>query len=273
MSDTYHPPTVESSPSSLSARSSPPDHNSPSSTAVSSSSTRAAPTPSSSSTLVPTPSAVIGGVALPSLDELPRPAPRDFSGLLAGGCRPPTGFGDRLANARNLRPNDAPAPSPARSSSSTYPYAGRDALFPTWGSNAYIEGEPLPGGYKKYAAIPGSYNSPYDSYGVTPGDRHLPSETTTMEEFEAKYGAAAVRAKAEKAAAAEASVKSKSEPPVAPFPAALEHKSVVPELPQGVSHSFRVSLPFTDIILDLRPVPLPWALQAHPRVRRAQGQT
>jgi hypothetical protein len=40
----------------------------------------------------------------------------------------------------------------------------------------------------KYGGVKGSYTSPFDSGGKTPGDIHLPSSSITVEAFEAKYG-------------------------------------------------------------------------------------
>jgi hypothetical protein len=273
MSPSYLPPSVETapnSPTSASAQAVNAPNTPPSNSVMSTSSTNVATTPSSPSTFVPTPLESIGGVASPSIDELLRPASREFS----GSRRAPTEFGSRLANARNLRPDEAPpAPAPRRAEpvpparSFNNPFPDRDGLFPFWGSNRYLKGTPLFPTERKYPV----YISPYDSGGVTPGNKHLPSDSMTMEEFEAKYGAAEVRAKAEaKAKAAEGKDKGKST--ATPFPSALADENVVPEAPQGVSISLHSSFSFTNTKLDSRSPPLPGPLQTHPRGGGVQGQ-
>jgi hypothetical protein len=104
---------------------------------------------------------------------------------------PSAEFGSRLANARNLRPNEAPPAPPSRSTAlvaegsttaeSPLMVVSRTALL---GELAF---KPVP----KYGGVKGSYTSPFDSGGKTPGDIHLPSSSTTAEEFEAKYGSGA----------------------------------------------------------------------------------
>jgi hypothetical protein len=105
--------------------------------------------------------------------------------------RPPVGFGARLADARNLRPDEAP-PAPAPRATATAPVADsgpsllQHTSFPFATDMAF---KPVP----KYGSVPGSYVSPYDGGGKIPGDQHLPASSTTVEEFEAKYGTDARR--------------------------------------------------------------------------------
>lgn len=113
---------------------------------------------------------------------------------------PSAEFGSRLANARNLRPDEAPpAPPPrptalvAEGSAADPPPLGAFRWTPLPGEIAF---KPIP----KYGGVKGSYTSPFDSGGRTPGDIHLPSSSTTVEEFEARYGSGASPARAAAAA-------------------------------------------------------------------------
>jgi hypothetical protein len=105
--------------------------------------------------------------------------------------RPLVGFGARLADARNLRPDEAPtAPAPRTTATASIDDSGPSLLWPT--PSPFATGmalKPVP----KYGGVPGSYVSPYDGGGKTPGDQHLPASSTTVEEFEAKYGTDARR--------------------------------------------------------------------------------
>jgi hypothetical protein len=106
--------------------------------------------------------------------------------------RPPVDFGARLANARNLLPGEAPPAPPPRQTSNTPIIAGSSslpqaALYP-FASNMNFK--PVP----KYGGVKGSYVSPFDSGGKTPGNKNLPASSTTVEEFETKYGSEARRA-------------------------------------------------------------------------------
>jgi hypothetical protein len=106
--------------------------------------------------------------------------------------RAPVDFGARLANARNMRPDEAPAaPRPRQIASVPITHGGPSlppAASPHFYSDLYVK--PVP----KYGGVKGSYVSPFDSGGKTPGEKHLPASSTTVEEFEAKYGSEARRA-------------------------------------------------------------------------------
>jgi hypothetical protein len=97
----------------------------------------------------------------------------------------------------------------------------------------------------KYGSVPGSYKSPYDGGGKTPGDQHLPASSTTVEEFEAIFGTDARRRDAATAedAASEGSVDSdQTVGPTQPSrtisfgmmpPVAIHDKRVAPAAPQA----------------------------------------
>jgi hypothetical protein len=107
---------------------------------------------------------------------------------------PPVDLGVRLANARNLRPTEAPpAPSPRATLILSIADGGRSLLRPaTSRLDTDMAFKPVP----KYGGVPGSYRSPYDGGGRTPGDQHLIASSTTVEEFEAMYGTDARRYRA-----------------------------------------------------------------------------
>ncbi|KAF2831885.1 hypothetical protein CC86DRAFT_339918 [Ophiobolus disseminans] len=104
--------------------------------------------------------------------------------------RAPTGFGSRLADARNLRPDEAPFAPPPRTVS---PVIGEDAgpALPPLGQLPFTGSESVCKVVPKYGGVKGSYISPYDSGGQVPGNPYLAFSSTTVEEFEAKYGTAA----------------------------------------------------------------------------------
>ncbi|KAH7077415.1 hypothetical protein FB567DRAFT_478243 [Paraphoma chrysanthemicola] len=117
-----------------------------------------------------------------SSPETPRPL-RTFSRA------PPVDLGDRLANARNLRPDDAPPP------------PSPQASFPAFGGGVMMQA-PVHSAIgpaldhkvgPMYGGVPGSYISPYDTGGKAPGDKHLLASTMTEAEFERKYGSFARR--------------------------------------------------------------------------------
>ena len=206
----------------------------------------------------------------PPSDEAPRPESREFT------RRPPAEFGSRLANARNLSPDEAPPAPPTRLAA---PVMNEDfgPSFPPLGQLAFPGGEPvtkkvLP----KYGGVKGSYISPYDSGGKVPGNKWLPNSSTTVEEFEAKYGTAArLASPTEHDMRSEGSVK--SDHTVEAVPERTTEEEVVPQVPEGVSafthHSpsskhRSLTLSFT----GSRPCSLPRSLQDHPhRVRIQEG--
>ncbi|KAH7401745.1 hypothetical protein DE146DRAFT_779953 [Phaeosphaeria sp. MPI-PUGE-AT-0046c] len=109
--------------------------------------------------------------AASSPETSPQQYPRAFTRA------PPGGFGDRLALARRIHPEDMP-PVPPRATS-----LGLDA--PGTSSPSMVRSfhnKP------RYGGTPGSYTSPYDIGGKTPGNPHLPTSSMTWEEFEAKHG-------------------------------------------------------------------------------------
>ncbi|KAF1914856.1 hypothetical protein BDU57DRAFT_501562 [Ampelomyces quisqualis] len=128
----------------------------------------------------------------PALSPSPEATPRQEPGRFTRGTS--TEFGLRLANARNLRPDEAPlAPSPHH----TAPIAVGSTAAPS--ASAAVSQSLLSSEMKfkpKYGGVKGSYTSPFDSGGKTPGGVHLPSSSTTVEEFEAKYGSGAGTARA-----------------------------------------------------------------------------
>jgi hypothetical protein len=132
-----------------------------------------------------------GGVSLSR-----EPTPRQ--GLPAFTRAPPGGFGDRLAMARRVQPSDVPPappraapPAPAASTAPNAPIAPTSLGFDAGSSTlATVTGPSSPSlGYKpRYGGMPGSYTSPYDIGGKTPGDPRLSANSVSWEEFERKYG-------------------------------------------------------------------------------------
>ncbi|KAH7073118.1 hypothetical protein BKA63DRAFT_577197 [Paraphoma chrysanthemicola] len=119
----------------------------------------------------------------PSWPGTPRPT-RTFSRA------PPVDLGDRLANARNLRPDDAPPPPPPLQG--TFPAFGGGTMMQPPVHSAF--GPALDHKFgPKYGGVPGSNISPYDTGGKTPGNKHLPASTMTETDFERKYGSFARR--------------------------------------------------------------------------------
>lgn len=122
-----------------------------------------------------------GGVFL-SPEQAPTQEPRAFTRA------PPGGFGDRLSMARGIRPQDVP-PAPPRAAP-TAPTAlafDVDVGPSTRATSRYLTNNPS--AYKpRYGSMPGSYTSPYDIGGKTPGDPRLPTNSITWQEFEAKHG-------------------------------------------------------------------------------------
>lgn len=111
-----------------------------------------------------------------SPESTPQQEPRAFTRA------PPGGFGDRLALARRVRPEDVP-PAPPRTAGPAPEVPSSSTLTAVWGLNNQ------PPAYKpRYGGTPGSYTSPYDIGGKTPGDPHLATSSTTWEAFEAKHG-------------------------------------------------------------------------------------
>ncbi|KAH5970564.1 hypothetical protein HBI85_075400 [Parastagonospora nodorum] len=137
------------------------------------------------------------GKSSPSPEATPRQEPRVYH------RGPPSGFGDRLASARGLPPSAAPPPPPPRT---TVPADGA-------GFSVLPSGFSPPGGdmASRYAPriglVKGSYISPFDSGGKTPGNPRLQASSTTIAEFEAMYGPGS-RAVAEDDAQSEGSVNS-----------------------------------------------------------------
>jgi hypothetical protein len=214
--------------------------------------------------------------------------------------RPPIGFGARLADARNLRPDEAPpAPAPRATPTVRTENNGPSLLQSTSSPFATsITLKPVP----KYGGVPGSYVSPYDGGGKTPGDQHLPASSTTLEEFEARFGTDARRRAASATAASEDTASEGSAhsdrtvtltqpcstisfglmPPVAinnkgKAPAdTQDEKKVAPVLPEGVStpHCIR---PYSRSITDdihtgHRPHRLPRTLQHGPQGMQGQAR-
>lgn len=135
-----------------------------------------------------------------SLSSSPSPATTPRQEVSKFTREPSPEFGSRLANARNLRPDEAPpAPPPrpralvAEGSAAASSHLAAVSWTPLPGEKSF---KPIP----KYGGIKGSYTSPFDSGGKTPGDIHLASSSTTIEEFEAKYGSGASPARAAAAA-------------------------------------------------------------------------
>jgi hypothetical protein len=157
--------------------------------------------------------------------------------------RPPGDFGARLANARNLRPTEAPpAPPPRATPTNTVADSCPSMLqHILWPMNTGIAFQPMP----KYGGIPGSYRSPYDGGGKTPGDQHLPASSTTVEEFEARYGTDALRRAAATAGDAASEGSAESDQTVGPTqpgrtisfgmmpPVAIRDKRVASAAPQA----------------------------------------
>jgi hypothetical protein len=102
----------------------------------------------------------------------------------------PVDFGARLANARNLRPDEAPPALPPHvaAPASESGVIVQPPVHSAFGSTLSHRVGP------KYGAVPGSYVSPYDPGGKTPGNTRLPNSSITEAEFEAKYGSTARRA-------------------------------------------------------------------------------
>jgi hypothetical protein len=124
--------------------------------------------------------------------------------------RAPIGFGDRLANARGLPPQEAPPAPPLRATAPVFSLDVGVPLLPP--SSAVLPGVTIKT-VPKYGGVKGSYISPYDVGGQPPGNKHLPTSSTTVAEFEAKYGATARRfaplsTDAQEEAASEGSVES-----------------------------------------------------------------
>jgi hypothetical protein len=136
-----------------------------------------------------------------SLSPPPSPRAETLSPQEAHGFtrRPPVDFGARLANARNLLPDEAPPAPPPRQTANTAITAGSSSVLPAAFSRFASEttSKPVP----KYGGVKGSYVSPFDSGGKTPGNKKLPASSVTVEEFEAKYGSEARRAAGAGAAA------------------------------------------------------------------------
>jgi hypothetical protein len=140
----------------------------------------------------------------PSTLALPESEPRIYT------RRAPVGFGDRLANARGLPPQEAPPVPPLRATGPVFSLNGGVSLSsPGLAVLPGVAMRTIP----KYGGVKGSYISPYDVGGQPPGNKHLPASSTTVAEFEAKYGSTASRfppqsADAQEEAASEGSVES-----------------------------------------------------------------
>jgi hypothetical protein len=147
---------------------------------------------------------------------------------------PPAGLGDRLASARRLPPVEAPPPPPPRDTVGAA--TGSVSLRPL--ALAPSGADMAPKYISKYGSVKGSYISPFDSGGKTPGDKHLPASSISYEEFEAKYGSSS------RAAATEDAPSDASDRTIGPSDkgkgrtVSVSEKVVVP--PEGVSNS-----PFT----------------------------
>ena len=131
-----------------------------------------------------------GGVSL-----FREPTPRQE--LPAFTRAPPGGFGDRLAMARGLQPSDVP-PAPPRVAppASAAPPVPTAPMAPTgYGFNAGPStlaaapefSNPSLGYKPRYGSVPGSYTSPYDVGGKTPGDRRLPASNCDREAWERRW--------------------------------------------------------------------------------------
>jgi hypothetical protein len=127
-----------------------------------------------------------------SLSETPRPEPRVCT------RRAPVDFGARLADARGLRPQDAPPAPPPRTADAlsatqavVMPSGGNSLLSP--GSAQVVGTDTIVGAVPRYGGTKGSYISSYDIGGQHPGSRHLSGCSTMHAVFEAKYGASARR--------------------------------------------------------------------------------
>jgi hypothetical protein len=118
--------------------------------------------------------------------------------LLDHTRRAPGDFGARLANARILRPAEAPPPPAPCATSTAAIVDGGPSLILTFAASFDTATSFKP--ISKYGGVPGSYRSPYDGGGRTPGDQHLPASSTTVEEFEARDGTDARRRRAATAA-------------------------------------------------------------------------
>jgi hypothetical protein len=157
---------------------------------------------------------------------------------------PVTDFGARLAIARNLCPDEALLAPPSQATTPTA--EGGLSLLPA--ETPLIRGAEAFRQRPVYGSVKGSYTSPYDSGGKAPGDKHLPSWSTTMEEFEAKYGSRSRRALQKTGSGGNA----ESDHAVSSAPA-IEPKKVAPTVPEGVSIARALVLSSSQLLTLSRP--------------------
>ncbi|KAF2033874.1 hypothetical protein EK21DRAFT_108664 [Setomelanomma holmii] len=187
-----------------------------------------------------TPKATPAKPASPSFESSPdTPCPaRSFNRFTTGD------FGGRIANARNLRQQEAP-PAPLPRTSVCGSEGGvilEGSLHSSLGPASSHKVRPIYGGF------PGSYVGPYDSCGKTPGDQHLPNTSMSVQEWETKC--AGLLASLKVAPTPGRRIAFGENPPVT-FPekgkehvSAVDGKKVKREVPQGATDCLLFLGPF-----------------------------
>lgn len=208
-----------------------------------------------------------GGVSL-SREPTPRqefPASPHYDlGNVVVGYKLRASMGDPFAIVPGVHPQDVPPAAPHATSVPSAPSTFAGIPRAPTGPTAFATGpstlstppgpsNPTRGYVPLYGSQPGSYTSPYDVGGKTPGDPRLPASSISVEDFERKYGSGrhgavpghmlsnpTVAAGPSRGGLTPGNISFGQMPPVdipgnGKAPASTTAEQVAPEIPDGVS--------------------------------------